>query len=128
LVGKPEDLYDRLRAPLGNLFFAGEAVSVEHQGSVHGAYSAGVMAAENCQRHLLKKLGDMEKQKLPLVSIRDQILKDTVPLQISRIWNISDVDKFKKWKKGCISQNAAGNIAFCGNKTSPPKEGDKVKL
>lgn len=83
LVGKPEDLYDRLRAPLGNLFFAGEAVSVEHQGSVHGAYSAGVMAAENCQRHLLKKLGDMEK--LPLVSIRDQILKDTVPLQISRI-------------------------------------------
>ncbi|XP_062150884.1 probable polyamine oxidase 4 isoform X1 [Alnus glutinosa] len=85
LVGKPEDLYDRLRAPLGNLFFAGEAVSVEHQGSVHGAYSAGVMAAENCQRHLLKKLGNMEKQKLPLVSIRDQILKDTVPLQISRI-------------------------------------------
>ncbi|KAE8021892.1 hypothetical protein FH972_007742 [Carpinus fangiana] len=83
LVGKPEDLYDRLRAPLGNLFFAGEAVSVENQGSVHGAYSAGVMAAENCQSHLLKKLGNMEK--LPLVSIRDEILKDTVPLQISRM-------------------------------------------
>ncbi|XP_059449769.1 probable polyamine oxidase 4 [Corylus avellana] len=84
LVGKPEDLYDRLRAPLGNLFFAGEAVSVENQGSVHGAYSAGVMAAENCQSHLLKKLGNMEK-KLPLNSIRDEILKDTVPLQISRM-------------------------------------------
>jgi polyamine oxidase len=83
LVGKPEDLYDRLRAPLGNLFFAGEAVSVENQGSVHGAYSAGVMAAENCQSHLLKKLGNMEK--LPLESIRDEILKDTVPLQISRM-------------------------------------------
>lgn len=83
LVGNPEDIYDKLRAPLGNLFFAGEAVSVEHQGSVHGAYSAGVMAAENCQRHLLKKLGDMEK--LEMVSIRGEILAEAIPLQISRM-------------------------------------------
>jgi polyamine oxidase len=83
LVGKPGDLYERIRAPLGNLFFGGEAVSVEHQGSVHGAYSAGVMAAENCQRHLLKKLGDIEM--LQLVSLRNEILKDSVPLQISRM-------------------------------------------
>lgn len=68
---------------MGNLFFAGEAVSVENQGSVHGAYSAGVMAAENCQMHLLKKLGDMEK--LQLVSLRNEILKDAIPLQISRM-------------------------------------------
>ncbi|GMY12789.1 probable polyamine oxidase 4 [Fagus crenata] len=83
LVGKPGDLYERIRAPLGNLFFGGEAVSVEHQGSVHGAYSAGVMAADNCQRHLLKKLGDIEM--LQLVSLRNEILKDSVPLQISRM-------------------------------------------
>lgn len=83
LVGMPEDVYDRLRAPLGNLFFAGEAVSMENQGSVHGAYSAGVMAAENCQRHLSKKLGGMKT--FDLVSMSAEILKDTVPLQISRM-------------------------------------------
>nr|WNT94116.1 hypothetical protein [Paeonia lactiflora] len=83
LVGKPEDTYDRLRAPLGNLFFGGEAVSMDHQGSVHGAYSAGVMAAENCQRHLLKRLGNLEKREF--VSFRDEILEATIPLQISRI-------------------------------------------
>ena len=53
LVGKPTDVYDKLRAPLGNLFFGGEAVSLDNQGSVHGAYSAGVMAAENCESYLL---------------------------------------------------------------------------
>ncbi|KAJ7960022.1 Polyamine oxidase [Quillaja saponaria] len=83
LVGKPNDVYERLRAPLGNLFFGGEAVSMENQGSVHGAYSAGVMAAENCQKHLLKKLGQVEK--LQLVSIRHELLETTVPLQISRM-------------------------------------------
>ncbi|XP_030953198.1 probable polyamine oxidase 4 [Quercus robur] len=82
-VGMPEDVYERLRAPLGNLFFGGEAVSLENQGSVHGAYSAGVMAAENCQKLLLKKLGDIEM--FPLGSIRGEILKDSVPLQISRM-------------------------------------------
>lgn len=83
LVGKSEDVYERLRAPLGNLFFAGEAVSVENQGSVHGAYSAGVMAAENCQMHLLNKLGN--KENLQLVSLRNEILKNAIPLQISRM-------------------------------------------
>lgn len=82
-VGKPIDLYDRLRAPLGNLFFAGEAVSVEHQGSVHGAYSAGVMAAKNCRRYLMERLGSLEM--IQLMSARDEVLEATVPLQISRI-------------------------------------------
>ncbi|KAF7816289.1 putative polyamine oxidase 4 [Senna tora] len=85
LVGKPDDVYDRLRAPLGNLFFGGEAVSLEHQGSVHGAYSAGVMAAESCQRHLLHKQGRM-MEKLPLVaSVRHEMLETLIPLQISRM-------------------------------------------
>ncbi|XP_047159745.1 probable polyamine oxidase 4 [Vigna umbellata] len=85
LVGKPDDVYERLRAPLGNLFFGGEAVSMDdHQGSVHGAYSAGVMAAENCQRHLLQKQG--HRENLPLVSsVRHEMFETTIPLQISRM-------------------------------------------
>ncbi|CAL9009352.1 unnamed protein product [Prunus brigantina] len=83
LVGKPGDIYDRLRAPLGSLFFGGEAVSMDHQGSVHGAYSAGVIAAEDCQRHLLNKFGRLEK--LQHAYITDEVLEATVPLQISRM-------------------------------------------
>ncbi|XP_031108854.1 probable polyamine oxidase 4 isoform X3 [Ipomoea triloba] len=83
LVGKPTDVYDRLRAPLGNLFFGGEAVSMEHQGSVHGAYSAGLMAADNCRRHLIKRLGSLEMMQV--VSSREEILENAVPLQISRM-------------------------------------------
>jgi len=85
LVGKPDDVYERLRAPLGNIFFGGEAVSMDdHQGSVHGAYSAGVMAAENCQRHLLQKQGHI--QNLPLVpAVRHEMFETTIPLQISRM-------------------------------------------
>ncbi|GMH07835.1 hypothetical protein Nepgr_009675 [Nepenthes gracilis] len=83
LIGKPEDVYERLRAPVGNLFFGGEAVSTDHQGSVHGAYSAGVMAAESCQLHLLKRLGNLEK--LHLVTLRNEFLDTTFPLQISRM-------------------------------------------
>ncbi|KAM1017860.1 hypothetical protein ACFX2A_048370 [Malus domestica] len=83
LVGKPGDIYERLRAPLGNLFFGGEAVSMDHQGSVHGAYSAGVMAAENCQRHLLQELGNLETRQHAY--LRDEVLEGTVPIQISRM-------------------------------------------
>ncbi|OMO92442.1 Flavin amine oxidase [Corchorus capsularis] len=83
VVGMGEDLYDKLRAPLDNLFFGGEAVSVEHQGSVHGAYSAGVMAAKNCQSYLLQRIGKLDK--LQLISFRDEVLESTFPLQISRM-------------------------------------------
>lgn len=81
LVGKPTDIYERLRAPLGNLFFGGEAVCMDdHQGSVHGAYSAGIIAAEDCCQHLIKRLG-----RVQLVSSREEILKNIVPLKISRM-------------------------------------------
>ncbi|XP_022759403.1 probable polyamine oxidase 4 isoform X1 [Durio zibethinus] len=85
VVGMAGDLYEKLRAPLGNIFFGGEAVSVEHQGSVHGAYSAGVMAAQNCQSHLLQRLGNMNK--LQLMSFRDELLLEPTlfALQISRM-------------------------------------------
>lgn len=65
------------------MFFGGEAVSVDHQGSVHGAYSAGVMAAESCERHLMQRMGALERN--PLVAFREEIVEVTVPLQISRL-------------------------------------------
>ncbi|AES70872.1 putative oxidoreductase [Medicago truncatula] len=83
LVGKSMDVYDKLRAPLGNIFFGGEAMSLDNQGSVHGAYSAGVMAAENCQRYLWEKQGNLES--LSQVSARHETLGTNFPLQISRI-------------------------------------------
>lgn len=83
LVSKPTDVYERLRAPLGNLFFAGEAVSMENQGSVHGAYSSGVTTAENCRRHLTEKRGSLEEMQY--ASLREEILEATIPLQISRM-------------------------------------------
>ncbi|KAI5683816.1 hypothetical protein M9H77_05044 [Catharanthus roseus] len=83
LVGNPSDIYDKLRAPVGNLFFGGEAVSEDHQGSVHGAYSAGVMAADNCRKHLMERLGSGDQ--IQLLSCREEILEAQVPLQISRM-------------------------------------------
>ncbi|XP_009597054.1 probable polyamine oxidase 4 [Nicotiana tomentosiformis] len=84
LVGKPTDVYDRLRAPLGNLFFGGEAVSSDdHQGSVHGAYESGIMAAGNCRHHLIKRHGSLEMVQAN--SYREEILETAVPLQISRM-------------------------------------------
>lgn len=84
VVGKPTDIYDRLRAPLGNLFFGGEAVSMENQGSVHGAYSSGVMAAEKCRKLLMEKRGFLEKFQILSFS-DDAILEAAFPLQISRM-------------------------------------------
>ncbi|KAF6174651.1 hypothetical protein GIB67_006303 [Kingdonia uniflora] len=83
LVGKSADLYERLQAPTSNLFFGGEAASMDHAGSVHGAYTAGVAAAEDCRRHLLEKLGNMDFFRL--ISSRDETFETMVPLQISRI-------------------------------------------
>ncbi|XP_021598538.1 LOW QUALITY PROTEIN: probable polyamine oxidase 4 [Manihot esculenta] len=80
---KSGDVYERLCAPLGSLFFTGEAVSMDHQGSVYGAYSAGVMAAENCQRHALENLGHLEK--LQLVPLRCELHEAAFPLQISKM-------------------------------------------
>ncbi|KAF5766738.1 putative oxidoreductase [Helianthus annuus] len=83
VVGKPSDIYDRLRAPLGNLFFGGEAVSVENQGSVHGAYSSGVAAAEKCRNLLMEKRGFLDKFRM--FSFSDAIFEAAFPLQISRM-------------------------------------------
>ncbi|KAG8485170.1 hypothetical protein CXB51_021771 [Gossypium anomalum] len=83
-VGMAGDVYDKLREPLDNLFFGGEAVTEEHQGSVHGAYSSGVLAARNCESHLLERLGDF--RKLQLISFSGEALLEPIfPLQISRM-------------------------------------------
>ncbi|KAL7606190.1 hypothetical protein Lser_V15G19239 [Lactuca serriola] len=83
VVGKPTDIYERLRAPLGNLFFGGEAVSIENQGSVHGAYSSGVTAAEKCRKLVMERRGFLEK--FQIASFSTAILEAAFPLQISRM-------------------------------------------
>ncbi|KAJ6807659.1 putative polyamine oxidase 4 [Iris pallida] len=82
LVGKPGDLCERLRAPVDNLYFAGEAASVDHSGSVHGAYSSGIEAAEECQRRLSVQYGTVDLFKMVF---REEMTEVMVPLQISRM-------------------------------------------
>ncbi|KAJ6802334.1 putative polyamine oxidase 4 [Iris pallida] len=82
LVGKPGDLCERFRAPVDNLYFAGEAASVDHSGSVHGAYSSGIEAAEDCQRRLSMQYGKVDLFKFVF---REEMSEVMVPLQISRM-------------------------------------------
>ncbi|KAJ9549263.1 hypothetical protein OSB04_021806 [Centaurea solstitialis] len=80
-VGKPHDLYDKLRIPVDNLFFAGEATSSDYPGSVHGAYSTGLMAAEDCRMRVLERYGELDL--FQTVMGDDSVA--SVPLLISRI-------------------------------------------
>ena len=82
LVGKPADLCERLAAPVDNLYFAGEATSADHSGSVHGAYSSGLIAAEDCRRHLSMRHGISDLLK---IAMREELSEIMVPLQISRM-------------------------------------------
>lgn len=77
-VGKPHGLYERLRVPVDNLFFAGEATSVLYTGSVHGAFSTGTMAAEDCRMRVLERYGELD--------IFQPVLDEgsSIPLLISR--------------------------------------------
>ncbi|CAN7007846.1 hypothetical protein IGI04_010764 [Brassica rapa subsp. trilocularis] len=73
-VGKPHDLSERLRVPVDNLFFAGEATSSSFAGSVHGAYSSGLMAAEECMMRVLDLfqlvMGEEGPASIPLLISR----------------------------------------------------------
>lgn len=81
-VGKPHDVYERLRKPVGNLFWAGEATSERFPGTVHGAYSTGVMAGKECLKRLAETSGhDLHMLHLPVTKDDDVIL----PLQITRM-------------------------------------------
>ncbi|XP_058218109.1 polyamine oxidase 2-like isoform X1 [Rhododendron vialii] len=80
-VGKPHDLYEKLRVPVDNLFFAGEATSVDYPGSVHGAYSTGLMAAEDCRMRVLERYGELDLFQ-PVMGEDTPV---SVPLLISRM-------------------------------------------
>lgn len=81
IVGKPHDLYERLRVPVDNLFFAGEATSMSYPGSVHGAFSTGVMAAEDCRMRVLERYGELDLFQ-PVMGEEASV---SVPLLISRM-------------------------------------------
>ncbi|KAM3320894.1 polyamine oxidase 2 [Capsicum chacoense] len=78
-VGMPHDLYEKLRIPVDNLFFAGEATSTDYPGSVHGAYSTGLLAAEECRMRVLERHGKLD--------IFQQVMDEEthIPILISRM-------------------------------------------
>ncbi|CAA0836983.1 Probable polyamine oxidase 2 [Striga hermonthica] len=80
-VGKSHDLYERLRIPVDNLFFAGEATSFDYPGSVHGAYSTGLMAAEDCRMRVLERYGELDLFQ----PVMGEEVPVSVPLLISRM-------------------------------------------
>lgn len=81
LVAKPADVCARFAAPVENLHFAGEAASAEHSGSVHGAYSSGIAAAEECRKRLLALKGIPD---LVQVAAWEEMAGAVAPLQICR--------------------------------------------
>lgn len=79
-VGKPHDLYEKLRTHVDDLFFAGEATSTDYPGSVHGAYQTGQMAAEECRIRVLERYGELNH----LAPDMDLEIPASIPLLISR--------------------------------------------
>ncbi|BAT88772.1 polyamine oxidase [Vigna angularis] len=80
-VGKSHELFERLRVPVDNLFFAGEATSMSYPGSVHGAFSTGMMAAEDCRMRVLERYGELDLFQ-PVMGEEASL---SIPLQISRM-------------------------------------------
>ncbi|PHT55451.1 putative polyamine oxidase 2 [Capsicum baccatum] len=78
-VGMPHDLYEKLKIPADNLFFTGEAMNTDYQGYVHGAYSTGLLAAEECRMPVLE-----QHEKL---DIFQQVMDEEtrIPIMISRM-------------------------------------------
>ncbi|KAF5203485.1 Polyamine oxidase, partial [Thalictrum thalictroides] len=81
-VGKPHDLYERLRLPVGNIFFSGEATSEKYPGTVHGAFSTGLMAAEECRTRVLERYGELDLYH-PVMG--EESASVSAPLLISRV-------------------------------------------
>ncbi|GAV59997.1 LOW QUALITY PROTEIN: Amino_oxidase domain-containing protein, partial [Cephalotus follicularis] len=80
-VGKSHDLFEMLRIPIDNLFFAGEATSLNYTGSVHGAFSTGLMAAEDCRMRVLERYGELDLFQ-PVMGEEGMV---SAPLLISRM-------------------------------------------
>ncbi|KAH7285193.1 hypothetical protein KP509_33G017300 [Ceratopteris richardii] len=81
-VGKPHDLYSRMRSPVDNLFFAGEATSDNFPGTVHGAFATGLIAAEACRRYLMDSFSHLALFQ-PVMAEMSPAKK--LPLRISRM-------------------------------------------
>ncbi|PNY00960.1 polyamine oxidase-like protein [Trifolium pratense] len=58
----------------------GEATSMCYPGSVHGAYSTGMMAAEDCRMRVLERYGELDLFQ----PVMGEMASLTIPLQISR--------------------------------------------
>ncbi|XP_078428830.1 polyamine oxidase 3-like isoform X2 [Wolffia australiana] len=80
-VGKAHEVYEKLRIPVDNLFFAGEATSAAYPGTVHGAFSTGVMAAEDCKMLVSGRLSELDL--CPAMAAEEPAV--SVPLLISRM-------------------------------------------
>ncbi|XP_052480971.1 polyamine oxidase 2 [Gossypium raimondii] len=80
-VGMSHDLYERLRVPVDNIFFAGEATSMSYPGSIHGAFSTGQMAAEDCRMRVLERYGELNL----LQPVMGEEAGLCVPLLITRL-------------------------------------------
>ncbi|CAM6015894.1 unnamed protein product [Sphagnum balticum] len=81
VVGKPHDLYEQLRMPVENLFFAGEATSERFPGTVHGAFSTGVRAGVECRERFTERYQDLEL----FHPVRAEESELVTPLRISRM-------------------------------------------
>ena len=81
-MGKSHELCERLRIPVDNLFFAGEAASMKYTGTVHGAFSTGLMAAEECRMRVLERYGDLDMFQPAMGEEAEAV---SVPLLISRM-------------------------------------------
>lgn len=81
-VGRPHDLYARMRSPVDNLFFAGEATSSNFPGTVHGAFATGLLAAEICCRSFVENFSDLALFQ----PVRAEVVPSkTMPIRISRM-------------------------------------------
>ena len=45
-LGTPPDIIEKVRSPLGRLYFAGESLNKSHYGYTHGAYGSGAYIAD----------------------------------------------------------------------------------
>lgn len=84
-VGKPADVYERLRAPVGPLFFAGEATSRDFPGTVHGAYATGLAAAEECCKRFAESSRFADLQLFAPAAAEAGPAPLPLPLKISRM-------------------------------------------
>ncbi|XP_042449642.1 polyamine oxidase 3-like [Zingiber officinale] len=84
-VGKPREYFERLRIPVDNLFFAGEATCNKYTGTVHGAFSTGLTAAEECRIRVLEKYGDPGSLEMFHPAMGEVAASISVPLLISRM-------------------------------------------